>query len=34
MAVLSKIRSHSAAVDYFKELRIYNNPSKNQTLNV
>ena len=28
MAVLSKIKSHSAAVDYFKELPIYNKPIK------
>ena len=28
MAVLSKIKSHSAAVDYFKELPFYNKPIK------
>ena len=28
MAVLSKIKSHSDAVDYFKELPFYNNPIK------
>ena len=28
MAVLSKIRSHSDAVDYFKELPFYNKPIK------
>ena len=26
MAVLSKIKSHSSAVDYFKELLFYNKP--------
>ena len=26
MAVLSKIKSHSDAVDYFKELPFYNKP--------
>ena len=34
MAVLSKIKSHSDAVDYFKELPFCNNPLKNQKLNV
>ena len=29
MAVLSKIRFHSDAVDYFKELPFYNKPIKN-----
>ena len=28
MAVLSKIKSHSSAVDYFKELPFYNKPIK------
>ena len=28
MAVLSKIKSHSDAVDYFKELPFYNKPIK------
>ena len=28
MAVLSKIKSHSDAVDYFKELSFYNKPTK------
>ena len=28
MAVSSKIKSHSDAVDYFKELSFYNNPIK------
>ena len=28
MAVLSKIKSHSHAVDYFKELPFYNKPIK------
>ena len=28
MAVLSKIKSHSDAVDYFKELPFYNKPTK------
>ena len=28
MAVLSKIKSHSDAVDYFKELPFYNMPIK------
>ena len=28
MAVLSKIKSHSNAVDYFKELPFYNKPIK------
>ena len=28
MAILSKIKSHSDAVDYFKELSFYNNPIK------
>ena len=28
MAVLSKIKSHSDTVDYFKELPIYNKPIK------
>ena len=28
MAVLSKIKSHSDAVDYFKELSFYNKPSE------
>ena len=31
---MSKIKSHSDAVDYFKELPFYNKPSKNQKLNV
>ena len=26
MTVLSKIKSHSDAVDYFKEIPFYNNP--------
>ena len=30
MAVLSKIKSHLNAVDYFKELPFYNKPFKNQ----
>ena len=34
MAVLSKIKSHSDAVDYFKELPFYNKPIKNQKLNI
>ena len=29
MAVLSKIKSHSDAVGYFKELPFYNKPIKN-----
>ena len=33
MAVLSKIKSHSDAVDYFKEFPFYNKPIKNQKLN-
>ena len=28
MAVMSKIKSHSDAVDYFKELPFYNKPIK------
>ena len=28
MAVLSKVKSHSDAVDYFKELPFYNKPIK------
>ena len=28
MAILSKIKSHSDAVDYFKELPFYNKPTK------
>ena len=28
MAVFSKIKSHSDAVDYFKELSFYNKPSE------
>ena len=28
MAVLSKIKSHPSAVDYFKELPFYNKPIK------
>ena len=28
MAVLSKIKSHSDAVDYFKDLSFYNKPLK------
>ena len=28
MAILSKIKSHSDALDYFKELPFYNNPIK------
>ena len=28
MAVLSKIKSHPGAVDYFKELPFYNKPIK------
>ena len=28
MAILSKIKSHSDAVDYFKELPFYNKPIK------
>ena len=28
MAILSKIKSHSDAVDYFKELAFYNKPIK------
>ena len=34
MAVLSKIKPHFDAVDYFKELPFYNKPIKNQKLNV
>ena len=34
MAVLSKIKSHSDVIDYFKELPFYNKPIKNQKLNV
>ena len=26
MAILSKIKSHSDVIDYFKELRFYNKP--------
>ena len=33
MAVLSKIKPHFNAVDYFKELSFYNKPIKNQNLN-
>ena len=33
MTALSKIKLHSDAADYFKELPFYNNPSKNQRLN-
>ena len=33
MAVLSKIKPHSDAVDYFKELFFYNKPIKKQKLN-
>ena len=29
MVVLSKIKSHSDAIDYFKELPFYNKPIKN-----
>ena len=29
MEILSKIKSHSNAVDYFKELAFYNKPIKN-----
>ena len=29
MEILSKIKSHSNAVDYFKELSFYNKPIKN-----
>ena len=32
MAVLSKIKSHSDAVDYFKELPFYNEPIKKTTV--
>ena len=32
MAVLSKIKSHSDVIDYFKELPFYN-PSKDERLN-
>ena len=32
MAVLSKIKSHSDAVDYFKELPFYNKPMKKQKI--
>ena len=28
MAILSKIKPHSDAVDFFKELRFYNKPIK------
>ena len=28
MAVLSKVKSHSDAIDYFKELPFYNKPIK------
>ena len=31
MAVLSKIKSHSDAVDYFKQLPFYNKPIKKKT---
>ena len=30
MTILSKIKSHSDAVHYFKELPFYNKPIKNQ----
>ena len=33
MEVLSKIKPHFDAVDYFKELPFYNKPIKNQKLN-
>ena len=29
MTVLSKVKSHSDVIDYFKELRFYNKPIKN-----
>ena len=32
MAVLSKIKSHSDAVDYFKEFPFYNKPIKKPTV--
>ena len=32
MAVFSKVKSDSDAVDYFKELPFYNKPIKNQML--
>ena len=32
MAVLSKVKSHSDAVDYFKELPFYNKPIKKPKL--
>ena len=34
MTILSKIKYHSDAVHFFKELPFYNKPSKNQNLNV
>ena len=34
MAVLSKIKSHSDAVDYFKQLPFYNKPIKKKTTKV
>ena len=34
MAVLSKIKPYSDAVDYFEELPFYNKPTKKQKLNV
>ena len=34
MTVLSKIKPHSDAVDYCKELPFYNKPTKNQKLNI
>ena len=34
MTILSKVKSHSDAVDYFKELPFYNKPIENQKLNV
>ena len=34
MAVLSKIKSHSDAVDYLTEFPFITSPSKNQKLNI
>ena len=34
MVVLSKIKPHSDAIDYFKELPFYNQPAKKPKLNV
>ena len=33
MAISSKIKPHSDAVSYLKELPFYNKPTKNQKLN-